>query len=101
MIVLTAYAELKPEKKDLAISACEKNKLNAVTEKGCEKFDYFFHSSNPNRFVFVEEWTTMEDLQFHFAQPAFAEFMSEMESCLIGPPDIRIFEAQLVQMPSS
>lgn len=96
MIVLTAYGFLKPGTADAAFSASRKNKAFAVGEKGCERFDFYSSVDDPSKFVFVEEWTTKEDLDAHFASPNFAEFFAAIGDCLTGPPEIRIFEASLL-----
>ena len=93
VIVLNAYGNLLPEKREFAISASQKNRAFARTEKGCLEFDFFFGDDDPNSFVFVEEWSTKGDLDNHFAHPNFGEFMIALQECLTGPPDIRIFEA--------
>jgi len=99
VIVLNAYGMLKPGTEDVMLEASRKNKAVAITESGCERFDFFFSPDNPLAFVFVEEWTTLADLQSHFAQPNFANFMAALESCISAPPEIRIFEATLMPNP--
>ena len=99
MIVLNAYGILKPGTEEMMLAASRKNKAVAVTESGCERFDFFFSPDNPLAFVFVEEWTTLADLQSHFAQPNFADFMAALETCVAAPPEIRIFDANLVPNP--
>ncbi|MBC8064987.1 MAG: antibiotic biosynthesis monooxygenase [Chlorobia bacterium] len=95
MTVLTAYGFLHADKVDLFLSASKKNKALAVTETGCERFDYYISAEDALKFVFVEEWTTREDLEAHFQTGHFAEFMKAMGECLTQPPEIRIFQATL------
>jgi quinol monooxygenase YgiN len=99
MIVLTAYGTLKPGTQAAMIEASRTNKSFARTERGCERFDFFFSPDEPEKFVFVEEWTALGDLHDHFGHENFANFMSALESCLAAPPEIRIFEATQVQGP--
>jgi quinol monooxygenase YgiN len=93
MIVLTAYGVMKPDASEAVLEACRKNKALAVLEQGCERFDYFVSPENPEKFVFVEEWTSKRDLDAHFETPHFAAFMQVMQECLIGMPEVRIFDA--------
>lgn len=97
MIVLTAYGVFSPEKVADGLEACKVIKGHSINEPGCERYDYYQNPVEPTRFVFVEEWTTMADLETHFATATFAEFMVTLEPCLSAPPEIRIFEAQLVR----
>ena len=96
MIVLNAYGFLKTEMIDLAKAVSKTNKANALQEPGCLRFDYYFSVEEPNKFVFVEEWSTKADLDFHFAQQGFADFMAALSGCLEGAPDIRVFDATLL-----
>lgn len=97
MILLTAYGFLEPGSRDAALAACKKDKADAVQKKGCERFDYYLSVEDESKFVFVEEWSTKEDLDAHLASPSFAEFFAALSPCLTGPPEIRIFEAQLLR----
>ena len=99
MIVLNAYGMLKPGTEETMLAASRRNKAVAVTEPGCERFDFFFSPDNPLAFVFVEEWSTLADLQAHFAQPNFGDFMAALEICVAAAPEIRIFEATLLPNP--
>lgn len=95
MTVLTAYVYLLPEQVESAIAACRIVRGYSVKEKGCEKYDFFQSPDDPTQVVFVEEWTTREDLELHFQQDAFKEFAATMESKVAKPTDMRIFESVL------
>ena len=95
MVVLTAYAHLLPDKVDVAIEACRVVRSQSVLEPGCERYDFFQSSDDPTKVVFVEEWTSKAHLDTHFQQPAFNDFFAVMGPCLVGPPEIRIFESTL------
>lgn len=97
MIVLNARGLLKPEMIGDAKVASKANKARALQTPGCLRCDYFFSSEEPNRFVFVEEWATKADLDASMAQQGFGEVMSALSGCLAGPPDIRIFDATLLE----
>ncbi|MBL8059095.1 MAG: antibiotic biosynthesis monooxygenase [Chthonomonas sp.] len=95
MIVLTAYGQLQEDGVEMFLEASHENKAKAQAEAGCEKFDYYLSAEEPLKFVFVEEWASMEHLEAHFATEHFARFMASMQECLAAPPDIRIFDATL------
>lgn len=99
MVVLTAYAQFVPEKLDSGLAACRTVRTASVKEPGCERYDFFQSPDDPCKVVFVEEWTTMADLETHFEQDAFKTFFLTIADMLVAQPEVRIFEATL-QDPS-
>jgi quinol monooxygenase YgiN len=95
MTVLTAYATFAPDKIEAALGACRTVRGHSVKEPGCERYDFFQSADEPNKIVFVEEWTSRADLDLHFKQAAFIDFGAAIADLLAGPPEIRIFEASL------
>lgn len=95
MTVLTAYINFLPEKKEAALAACRTVRSYSVKEPGCERYDFFQSPDEPNMIVFVEEWTTRNDLEVHFKQDAFNQFAATIKDIVSNPPEIRIFEATL------
>jgi len=96
MVVLTAYATLKPECVEAAIAACRTVRGHSVLEPGCERYDFYQSPDDRTKIVFVEEWTCKPDLDTHFEQTAFHEFIAVMGDYLASPPEMRIFESSLV-----
>lgn len=95
MTVLTAYVFLHPDKVDEALDACRTVRGHSRLEAGCERYDFFQSPDDPTQIVFVEEWTTREDLELHFQQDAFKVFAAAMDSLVAKPTDIRIFASTL------
>ncbi len=96
MILLTAYAQVKPGQAEEALEACEVVRQASVQEPGCDRYDYYVSPRDENQIVFVEEWSNMAALQSHFQQPAFQNFMGAIGDLLEGQAEIRIFEAEPV-----
>lgn len=97
MIVLTAYGRLKTGFEPTAFELSRNNKELAIKEHGCMRFDYFTSVEDPSKIVFLEEWETMEALNAHFQTPAFASFLKGFRECLDGEPEIRVFQASLIE----
>lgn len=95
MTVLTAYINFQSDKIDAALEACRTVRSHSVKEPGCERYDFFQSPDEPNIVVFVEEWTTRQDLEVHFQQDAFNEFAASIKDLVVSPPEIRIFESTL------
>ncbi|MBS1718334.1 MAG: antibiotic biosynthesis monooxygenase [Armatimonadetes bacterium] len=95
MTVLTAYVSVHPEKIDAALELCRAVREASVKEAGCERYDFYQHTEDRSKIVFVEEWTSRSHLDTHFQQAAFKKFVDAMGDCFANPPEIRIFEATL------
>jgi len=96
MILLTAYATILPDRLNQALEACRTVRAASVLEAGCERYDFFQSPDEETRIVFVEEWSSRSDLDLHFQQDAFIQFMGKMENCVSAPPEIRIFDSCLM-----
>ena len=96
MIVLTAYVNLKADKIEEGIAACEIVRAASILEPGCEVYDFFQSPRNPKEVVFVEEWTTLADLHTHFEQAAFLDFKAKMDDLVEAPTELKIFESTLI-----
>ena len=96
MIVLTVYVTLKPETIDPAIDACRIVRSHSITEHGCERYDFYQSPDDKAKVVFVEEWSSKADLELHFQQKAFQEFVATMTPFYQSPSEIRIFESSLL-----
>ncbi len=97
MIVLTAYVNLKADKIEEGIAACEIVRAASILEPGCEVYDFFQSPRNPKEVVFVEEWTSLADLHTHFEQEAFLDFKAKMDDLVETPSVLKIFESTLIQ----
>ena len=96
MVLLTAYVALLPDKIEAALEACRTVRGHSVLEPGCERYDFFQSPDDETKVVFVEEWSSKADLDVHFQQAPFLEFMAAMGGFLQGPPSIRSFESSLI-----
>ena len=97
MTVLTAYVNVRPDSINDALEACRIVRAASVTEPGCERYDFFQSPDEPTRVVFVEEWTTRQDLELHFQQDAFKTFFGIMGNLTATPSEVRIFESLLTE----
>jgi quinol monooxygenase YgiN len=69
------------------------------TEPGCIAHAVHKDTENPNRFIFVEQWSSEEALWEHFKVPASRVFAKELAALAAEPPSIAIYSANPVQMP--
>ena len=55
--------------------------------------------TNPQRFVFVEQWASAEDLFRPFKVPASIEFARTLATLAATLPEMKIFEAKELALP--
>ena len=56
--------------------------------EGCERFDLFRREDDPNRFMFLERWTSIEAHHANMAQNVVASgHLAKLMPLLVGPLD--------------
>ena len=65
MIYVVATLTIRPETRAELIAAAKTVIGITRKEKGCILYDLHESTTDPARFVFVEQWETMEDLTAH------------------------------------
>lgn len=96
MIIITGSVSAKEGRLDELKRLAQAHVERSRTETGCLSHAMSLDAENPQRLLFVEQWTDMEAVQAHFAAPgskAFARAAAE-----IGEgAELRIFEATLLR----
>ncbi|MBY0502961.1 MAG: antibiotic biosynthesis monooxygenase [Bryobacteraceae bacterium] len=64
-IDVIAHIHAKPGQEDAVRAVLESYVGPTRQEDGCLRYDLFVDVSDPTRFTFVEEWTTMAALEKH------------------------------------
>ena len=77
----------------------EEHVLRSRKEPGCLAHAVHKDTENPNRFIFVEQWSSEEALWEHFKVPASRAFSKELATLAAEPPGIAIYSATPVQPP--
>jgi quinol monooxygenase YgiN len=58
-------------------------------ELGCYQYDLLVSSSDPREYSFVERWDGDKALDEHLARPHVQKMLTDVESLVESPPDIR------------
>lgn len=93
MIIITGSIRLKPEHREAGFAEGMAHSRRSRAEPGCIAHDCHSDAEDPNRIVFVEEWTDMPAVQVHFAVPESGAFVRAVSAMAEEPPEMRIFEA--------
>lgn len=65
-------------------------------EPGCISHAVHVDCENPQRLVFVEEWSNQAALQAHFKVPESKQFVDALSALLTEPPEIAMYQAEQV-----
>ena len=93
MIIVHAFIEVKNGAVQDFEKAAEKCVEATRKEAGNEFYTFYTESTNPLKYVVVEEWESKSALDAHMQTPHFALFGKEIENLLAAPLDIKVYEA--------
>jgi quinol monooxygenase YgiN len=90
MIYVIATAQTKDDKRDAFIAGARVCIAATLKEEGCLSYDLHQSVSDPDRFVFVETWTSREALGGHFKAPHLAAWRAIAGECVARPTAVEI-----------
>lgn len=79
-----------------ALAQSHEHVARSRTEPGCIAHAVHQDAENPQRLVFVEEWSSMAALQQHFAVPASRAFVRSLGALATVAPAMTIYDATRV-----
>ncbi len=87
MPLLTVVAEMiaKPGKEDELREAVLALLAPTRAEEGCVQYDLHVHTKEPGRFVFYENWASLDHLKRHAAS-AHLQMFSQISADLLDEP---------------
>jgi quinol monooxygenase YgiN len=99
MILVLGSVVAKEGSVGAVLSLSQQHVLRSRKEPGCLAHAVHADTENPNRLVFVEQWSNEEALWEHFKVPASRAFAKELATLAAEPPSITIYSATPVQVP--
>jgi quinol monooxygenase YgiN len=90
MIYVVATLHIKEGTRDTFIAGARDMIAATVKEDGCLFYDLHQSVTEPNRFVFVERWTSREALGEHFKVPHMLTWRGISGPCLSQPSSVEI-----------
>ncbi|MBA2390108.1 MAG: antibiotic biosynthesis monooxygenase [Geodermatophilaceae bacterium] len=98
MIVVTAFAQVRPETRGQVAEALLRAQAETVTEDGCEAYRFYAALDDDSCFVAVENWQSVDALQAHLQSPHVAELIGALTDALVAPLDIRAYDSTRVDL---
>ena len=97
MLYVIATANVKPEKRDAFRRGATACIAETRKEDGCLLYDLHESTTDPTRFVFVENWTTREALGAHARSAHVKEWRKIANECISAPTKIEIVTPENVE----
>jgi quinol monooxygenase YgiN len=82
----------KPEKRDELARILAAQVAPTRAESGCINYDFHYDKSDPNIFVFYENFVSKEALEDHLKKAHLKPLMDRLDELLAKPVDIRHLE---------
>lgn len=99
MIIITGSARIDPSKRDQALALGIEHSARSRAESGCIAHNCHVDAEDPDRIVFVEQWTDLAAVQAHFAVPESGGFVSQLRAMAREDPVIALYEASVLPGP--
>jgi quinol monooxygenase YgiN len=96
MVYVIATANVRPESRETYLEAARICIAATRNETGCLAYDLHQSVTDPNRFVFVERWTSREALEAHFTTDHLQTFRGIAKACIAIPTAVEIIAPQTV-----
>ncbi len=98
MIVVTAFAQVRPDSVEAAREALQHAQAATITEDGCEAYRFYAAIDDPSAIVAVENWRDLPALQAHLQTPHVADLIGALQDLVVSPIDIQAYDATRVQL---
>ena len=86
MVILHAVGVIKPEARNRWFELLDAVTPPSRAESACQSYVLYEAIETPNKFIFVEEWASLDGLYAHFKSPHFTEFFAGLGEVLAEPP---------------
>jgi quinol monooxygenase YgiN len=97
MIIQVVKVSIRPEQRDRWLELIRLNARQTREEQGCQGYQVGEDVETPNRFVLVEQWTSMEAQYDHFRKPEFQALLASVGDVVAAPPEVTIHEVASTQ----
>jgi quinol monooxygenase YgiN len=97
MVYVIATLTVKPELKAELFTAAKDCIAATLQENGCNSYELFESTIDPNKLVFVEEWESAECLPLHSKSDHMKAFGRVAVKCFSAPVQVQIITSEKVE----
>jgi quinol monooxygenase YgiN len=91
-IVVVGASKARPGKEAETKDALSSLVAPTHVEAGCILYALHQGVDDPARFVFIERWSSREELEAHLASPHVAAYLEHADELHVEPPEITVYE---------
>jgi quinol monooxygenase YgiN len=91
-IVVVGSLKSKPDRTTDTKAALSGLVAPTHEERGCILYALHQGVDDPTRFVFLERWSSREDLDAHLASAHISAFLRRTDELLAEPPEVTVYE---------
>jgi quinol monooxygenase YgiN len=88
---LIVHVKIKKAQKKAFLNAANPCVEATRKEKGCVAYDLLHDSEHSTKFVFVERWKSVKDLEAHFAEDHVKKLLAALPDLLDGDPKFAFY----------
>jgi quinol monooxygenase YgiN len=92
MVIQLVDVSIKPDQRERWLDLIRANVAQTLAQDGCEHYAVGEDIHEPNRFLIVERWASLDAQYDHFRAPEFGELMGALGDVIAGPPEVSIHE---------
>jgi len=94
MVLVLGSVVIQQGRMDDALRLSREHVVRSRGEHGCVSHAVHLDAENPQRLVFVEQWSDQGALSQHFTVPASRQFVKDLGALAAEAPTMSIYEAQ-------
>ncbi len=98
MIIVLGSVVAQEDRVAEMLALCREHVVRSRKEPGCLSHAAHVDAENPQRLVFIEEWTDPQALREHFKVPASVAFVKALVALAAEAPIIKIFAANEIEL---
>ena len=78
-------------RRDELVVVLARSERESVVEPGCRRYVFAATLADPEHFVLVSEWDSVDALDAHYDSEAFASFQFDLDGLLARPSELTIY----------
>ena len=86
-------------RRDELIALLSESERHAAEEAGCLRYTFAATLSDPDRFVLLSEWESVDALDAHYRSRAFSDFQLGLDGLLARPSTLTVYAADAAVRP--
>jgi quinol monooxygenase YgiN len=81
------------------VALLERFERQAQSEPGCRRYTFAATLADPDQFLLVSEWDSLQALDAHYRSEAFADFQFGLGGLLARPSELTVYSADRAVRP--